>query len=118
MNHNQNLIDEQLALRALSGDRKLLRELATMFVEDAPLLLEDLEQAIDRRDLATAQRAIHSLRGLSLTFYANEVINLAVRLEEDLKCEKVDSPQCEGIQGLKSSVASLIEELRNVGYTQ
>ncbi len=82
---SQNLIDERAALEALSGDRQLLSELAVMFVEDVPAMLHDLEESTDRQDLELACRTIHSLRGLSSTFYASELVELASRLEHVVK---------------------------------
>ena len=57
-------------LRALDGERELLSQLATMFVEDAPELLTTLEQAVAAGDCLIARRTVHSLKGLAATFYA------------------------------------------------
>ncbi len=114
----QHLIDEKAALDALNGDRQLLSELAVMFVEDVPTILQELEAATDRQDLATASRTIHSLRGLSSTFYATDIVALASRLEHDVKCENLDSLRNGGIDSLKRSVDFLVRELRESGYVE
>ena len=115
---SHNLIDESAALEALSGDRKLLSELAVMFVEDVPGMLYELEEAIDRQDFDVACRTIHSLRGLSSTFYANDLVELAGRLEHDVKSAKFDSLRYGGIDALKRSIANLVQELRDSGYVR
>ena len=115
---SQNLIDEKAALEALSGDRQLLSELAVMFVEDVPGMLQALEESIDHRDLELACRTIHSLRGLSSTFYASELVELASRLEHDVKSANFESLRNGGIDALKRSIAVLIQELRDSGYVR
>lgn len=112
----QNLIDEKAALEALNGDRQLLRELAVMFVEDVPTLLQELEEAANRQDLITTCRAIHSLRGLSSTFYASDIVELAGRLEQEAKSENLASLRNGGIDALKRSIDFLVQELRDSGY--
>jgi HPt (histidine-containing phosphotransfer) domain-containing protein len=113
---NQNLLDEKAALEALSGDRQLLGELAVMFVEDVPGMLDELEEAADRQDIATACRIIHSLRGLCSTFFATDVVNLAFRLEHDVKSDNLESLRQGGIDDLKRSIDNLLKELRASGY--
>ncbi len=112
----QHLIDEKAALSALNGDRQLLSELAVMFVEDVPNILQELQSAADREDVATACRTIHSLRGLSSTFYATDIVDLASRLEQDVKCENLDSLRNGGFDSLKRSIGYLVQELRESGY--
>jgi two-component system, sensor histidine kinase and response regulator len=112
----QTLIDEKAALEALNGDRQLLSELAVMFVEDAPAILQELQTAVDRQDRETAHRSIHSLRGLSSTFFANDVVELAGRLEQDVKSENLDSLINGGFLALKRSIDGLVKALQESGY--
>lgn len=58
-------VDETSALAALGGNEDLLKELGTMFCEDAPQVLGELEQAVAAGDLAAARLAAHSLKGLA-----------------------------------------------------
>jgi HPt (histidine-containing phosphotransfer) domain-containing protein len=113
----QTLIDEKAALEALNGDRQLLGELATMFVEDAPTLLQALQSALDCQDQVTAHRTIHSLRGLSSTFFAVEIVELAGRLEQDVKSGNFESLRNGGLLALKHSIDHLLKELQESGYT-
>jgi two-component system, sensor histidine kinase and response regulator len=116
--NSQNLFDETAALESLSGDRRLLGELAVMFVEDAPTLLQELEQATERRDLGTACRTIHSVRGLIATFYSTGLVNLASRLEHDAKSGNLDSIRNRGLSELKCSIDELVQALRESGYVE
>jgi HPt (histidine-containing phosphotransfer) domain-containing protein len=110
------LLDEKAALEALSGDRQLLRELAVMFTEDAPAMLQELEEAADRQDTETACRIVHSLRGLCSTFFAKDVVNLVLRIEHDVKSDNLETLRQRGIDDLKCSIENLMNELRASGY--
>lgn len=114
--NNLNLLDEKAALEALSGDRQLLRELAVMFTEDVPSMLQELEEASNRQDVESACRIIHSLRGLCSTFFATDLVSLAFRLEHDVKIDKLESLRKGGIDELRCSIDNLMKELRTTGY--
>lgn len=113
---NLNFLDERSALEALSGDRQLLSELAVIFTEDVPSMLQELEEATVRQDTETACRIVHSLRGLCSTFFAADVVNLAFRLEHDVKSDNLESLRQGGIDELKCSIENLVKELRASGY--
>jgi PAS domain S-box-containing protein len=75
------VVDIEAAMQRLAGDMDLLRELATMFAEDAPQLLEKLEQGINERDASQVRRAAHSLKGLAANFGAARCVSVAQELE-------------------------------------
>ncbi|MCY2976390.1 MAG: Hpt domain-containing protein [Planctomycetota bacterium] len=74
-------INEVQALELLSGDRDLLKQLATIFVEDSLPLVDVFEQAIDLRDAKKAGLAIHSLKGITATFFAEPEVSLFASVE-------------------------------------
>ena len=51
------------ALERMDGDESLLRELIQIFVDEAPKQLDNLQRAIEARDLETVERSAHSLKG-------------------------------------------------------
>lgn len=63
-------IDLPQSLRRLGNDPELLRELALIFVEDAPGLLAGAAKGIDPAQLEEAARSAHSLKGLASNFSA------------------------------------------------
>ena len=83
-------LDEQAALNALAGQQPLLAELAKIFCEDAPQLLDDLQQAVQSKDAFAARRHAHSLKGLAATFYAPRPVELAQRIEDDAASGNTD----------------------------
>lgn len=109
------VIDESAALAALDGNRQLLCELAVIFVEDAPVLLHNLDEAIAADQADVAQRVVHSIKGLSSTFYAKSTIELAGALEECLRVGTMDPLRNGGAEQLKHSVEELSKHLRKCG---
>ena len=75
-------IDVERALQALDGNMELLKDLASMFVEDAPILLEQLKTALTDDHPRQARSAVHSLKGLVATFFAKTSVEIAQRLED------------------------------------
>ena len=71
------------ALGALAGEvgASILEEVISSYLEDAPLRLQALTQAVMLADAATVQRSAHALRSLSVTIGATPVAQLCVALE-------------------------------------
>ncbi len=65
------------------SDEDLLLEIANVFVEDVPLLIDELEAACLRNDSTTVARLAHSLKGLCATFGAEPARTYAQGLELD-----------------------------------
>ncbi len=70
------------ALAAVDGDRNLLRELAAIFAEDSPRMVETLRGAIDSASAKTVADAAHALKGAVGVFGADEAVALAYDLEK------------------------------------
>jgi HPt (histidine-containing phosphotransfer) domain-containing protein len=83
-------IDETQALQLLGGDRDLLKQLATIFKEDASVLVREYETAMTHGDLVSAQRAVHSLKGLVATFYADDAVTSLAAIETSLSDKEVE----------------------------
>jgi HPt (histidine-containing phosphotransfer) domain-containing protein len=112
-NDGNQQIDKQAALAALGGDADLLRELGTMFCEDAPQLLDELQQSVTSGDSEAARRAVHSLKGLSATFYAQPTVELAADLESSVATGELDVLRNGGIDRLRAAIETLASELQN-----
>ncbi|MFL6658975.1 MAG: ATP-binding protein [Massilia sp.] len=72
------------ALLRLDGDTGLLLELAELFIDDGPQLMQTLYTALDQDDLPASQRAVHSLQGVLVNFGAQRAIAQAERLSASL----------------------------------
>lgn len=83
------IMDRKVALNRLCGDESLLRDLAKLFLTDAPALLEEAGSALAKRDFATLARSAHSLKGLAANFDAHLVMAAAKELEDLGRHEKL-----------------------------
>ena len=115
MNTEMTTIDEAAALAALNGDRQLLCELAQIFVEDTPALLEEVEVALRQDQVDVARRLVHSLRGLSSTFFASPTTEIAKQLEEAASKGQINALRDGGLDRLKHAFHDLVEQLRISG---
>src|SRR5690349_7367568 len=84
------MLDWSRALENASGNRDLLREIASMFLEEAPRLLEDLEQALARADARGVERAAHDLRGCAGHFAAAPVLEAAGEMERAGRTDELE----------------------------
>lgn len=84
MEHTPSILDPA-ALENLSdmvdGDLAFLSELVGTFFRNAPQLLRDMRQAIERGDAAALALAAHSLKSNSATFGATTLATLCRDLE-------------------------------------
>lgn len=78
------VLDVDASLKRLAGDRNILVELAKMFAEDSPGLIDAIEQGIQQARYSDAGRAAHSLRGLAANFGAARLMHRLRELEAAL----------------------------------
>ncbi len=74
-------IDLASALRAVDGDRAILREVIEVFRQDYPSRVEELRDAIEHRTAQQMARAAHSLKGALGIFGRSAAYDLAQELE-------------------------------------
>ena len=65
------VLDRALALSRVGGDEDLLREIAGLFLDDYPNLVEKIKQALAANDARGLERASHSLKGSVANFGAS-----------------------------------------------
>ncbi len=111
-------IDEAAALAALDGDRDLLCDLASMFIEDAPIVVAELRTAVQADQAAEVRRNVHSLKGLLSTFYASTARDLAERFEQEAASQRLDTLKSHGCDDLENAVVSVIEVLKTRGLVK
>lgn len=79
-----------VALKRMDNDRELLASLVEYFIEDSPVLLNELPLAISRTDSLEAVRAAHSIKGLCANFEATDAVSAAHQLEKACREEQFD----------------------------
>ena len=97
-------------------DEALLHEIATVFIEDVPMIVAELEEACARQDIATVQRLAHSLKGLCATFGAEPARTYAQGIECNAATQRESAVTCEQVRVLvrllERTIATLRSELR------
>ena len=81
MSNELLVLDRTLALSRVGGDEDLLREIAELFLEDYPNLVEKIKDAVLARDAQGLERASHSLKGSVANFGAEPAYLAAMELE-------------------------------------
>jgi HPt (histidine-containing phosphotransfer) domain-containing protein len=77
----QRTINYDAALSYVGGDADLLRELAGVFLAEAPKMLNAVRDAVHASDAVRLKRAAHTLKGSAGTFGAQAVHDAARKLE-------------------------------------
>jgi signal transduction histidine kinase/HPt (histidine-containing phosphotransfer) domain-containing protein len=73
--------DQEEALAHVDGDRELLAELAEIFRNECPRLLNDVRRAVVAGDAKALERAAHALKGSVTNFRADSAFQAAFSLE-------------------------------------
>ena len=107
----RSLIDRERALQRMGGDEELLDGLIECFLEDAPELLSQLNEALNSDDTAEVERMAHSLKGLSANFEAVACRDAAEAVEK-LGRSRDLSGALPKVKVLKREVAALIAALK------
>ena len=66
----------------MEGDRELLAEMATLFLETGPGLLSVVREALDRQDAGGLEHAAHNLKSSVGNFGAGRARDAALNLEK------------------------------------
>jgi two-component system, sensor histidine kinase and response regulator len=75
------VIDHEALLAGVDGNRRLLCELVSVFLEDSPKQIAQIQEAIRRGDSKELARAAHTLKGSIGNFAAKRAFAAAQRLE-------------------------------------
>jgi len=74
-------LDLAVALDRVEGDRELLEEIARLFAEECPALIDSIRRARHANDWPEMQRAAHTLKGAASNIAAMKVAQAALALE-------------------------------------
>jgi two-component system sensor histidine kinase/response regulator len=74
-------LDREVALARMGGDPELLKEIATLFLENYEEWLGDLRRATERGDAQMVERTAHGLKGSVANFGALSAVEASMNLE-------------------------------------
>ena len=74
-------LDRAVVVDGFEGDHGLMHEIARLFLDDYPVRMLEIAEAIARRDAVVLERAAHTLRGSAANFNAQGVADVLLALE-------------------------------------
>jgi len=81
--HDTPVFDQTALLESMSGNREVLAEMVRLCLDvDAPRLLGNLREGLEKQDFAAIEHAAHGLKGLVGEFHAPAAYAAARRLEQ------------------------------------
>lgn len=75
------VFDHSALVERLGDDLELVTELIELFLEESPMLLADVQHAVDCRDAKAVERSAHRLKGSVGNFGMNKTCAAALRIE-------------------------------------
>jgi PAS domain S-box-containing protein len=75
------VVNWEAAVNHFEGDIDLLKEIAEMFLEESPVLMYQMKEALNRGDNAALERAAHTIKGSVGNFAAKPAYEAALRVE-------------------------------------
>jgi len=110
---NPEVCDVTALLARFEDDTALIQELALLFLDDAPSLVEKIRQAVQSCDSSSLEKAAHALKGSVSNFCAQQAQEAAVRLEEIGRAGEAESaePALRCLEKSLNELQPLIERL-------
>jgi HPt (histidine-containing phosphotransfer) domain-containing protein len=105
---DQTIFEE---LKQMSGE-DFINELIDAFLDDAPTMILQMQQALGTQDVETFRRNAHSLKSNANTFGAAELASLAKELELMAKENNLDIG--DRLEVLNETFAVVAEELKRM----
>jgi CheY-like chemotaxis protein len=107
---NGVVLDEAALLALVSNDWEVVRDVATAFVEDSPLRLDDMTAAFEAGDATGVRDAAHTLKGSAGSLCGRRAADAALRVEQLAQDGDLQAAR-EAAVALRSEVAQLKQAL-------
>jgi len=88
-----NPVEREALVKRLYGDERLAADVIRLFLDECPALVDEVRQALARRDLELIRQAAHTLKGAADTASARGVADAARTLEtlaRENRLEEID----------------------------
>lgn len=80
-----SVCDLSSLLENLGGDVSAAQRLVKIYLDNHPVLLGNLDRAVQRNDLQAVLQAVHDIRGSCMIFSAQTCLELARKIEDALR---------------------------------
>ena len=107
------MLDLELALSRVGGDKQLLREIAVLFIEECPRALAEIQESVAAGDAPKLENAAHALKGSVSNFGARDAVAAAFSLEQMGRANQLT--EAEGmLPKLESALSAVCAELASI----
>ena len=110
---DEQAMDRATALARVGGDLELLKEIASLFLDEYPRALDDMRKALATGDAKLLENAAHGLKGSVANFCAPAAEEAAFQLEKLGRAQKLDQAP-EIVTALEQALALLQAELASL----
>ncbi|MGE0445794.1 MAG: Hpt domain-containing protein [Vicinamibacterales bacterium] len=100
-------------LEMVGGDTEVLREIVGLFLEDVPMRLAALSEALHEGDLTATYRAAHTLKGAAGNFGVPAIMQAALAVEQQAKGGDLAAAR-QAAAALEDQIAVLVQELKEL----
>jgi CheY-like chemotaxis protein len=100
------LFDDSFALESVGGDRRILKDVISVFISELPNQLESIRSAVANADAQALKRSAHSIRGAVSNLKADRVSQVAQQLET-----KGTDGELAGAEKMLAELEQALEEL-------
>ena len=107
------VLDRADLLERLEGDQVLLVELLQVFQGEMPRLLEEMQNAMQKSDMAGLERSAHSMKGAAGNLSATRTAGAASQLEQDAKSGDIELAK-NSLMRLESEIELLLPVLADM----
>ena len=101
----KKIFDHDDLLYRVGGDEEFCKEVVNTFLEEIPVLIKKLKEAILKKDITIVKNFGHTLRGIALNVSALRIVDIAVEIEKIGKKKNLTK--------LSSLIVKLEQELEN-----
>lgn len=109
-NQGETILDRNAILGLTGGDTELLKDVASLFLEDCPKLLSEMREALQQDDQERLEKTAHALKGSVSNFGAEAAVQAALSVESmGRRRDLTEAPQA--IMRLEIEIARVREEL-------
>ena len=106
----KSVLDLQLALSRVGGDKQLLREIAILFIEECPRAFAEIQEAVAAGNAAKLENAAHALKGSVANFGARNAVETAFSLEQMGRANEMSAAEGK-LRELESALSAVCTEL-------
>ncbi len=115
MQEDKTVFDKDEALKMLEGEEEFLKELAEIFINDAPEHMSEIEEAVNCRNSEALVKSAHKLKGATANFGKNATTDTAFKLESMSRENNMDGVEevygtlVKDIEGLVNALKEIVE---------